>query len=236
LKACHAISVSTEAIAELVRPINPNVAVFPNQIKAIGPKREYVESDVVRIYMGGQRKREDWGDVVKIVNEVVAGRPDRCHFVVVHDRDLYDALETKHKTFYAFQPYEKYRALLRTCDVAILALGDTRLNRCKSDITQIECGAEGVAVLRNDRDPWILGDRTVLNLGTGHPEMMIRYALDHHVRSGTAESAYTNIVNNRMLAGHYRNRADWFNKLLDEKAELESQLFERLPELKEVGK
>lgn len=217
LKACHAISVSTEAIAELVRPINPNVAVFPNQIASVGPKREYVESDVVRVYMGGQRSREDWQEAVVAVNAVVAENPDRYHFVVVHDRDLYEALETKHKTYYAFQPYEKYRELLRSCDVAVLALADTRFNRCKSDITAIECWSESVLMtdLISPFDPDIL-------------RFSGRKLAQH--KPNTRDW----VVGNRMLADHYRKRADWFNQLLDAKPELDRQLFERLPELKEA--
>jgi 2-polyprenyl-3-methyl-5-hydroxy-6-metoxy-1,4-benzoquinol methylase len=211
LKACHAVSVSTEAIAELVRPINPNVAVFPNQIAAVGPEREDVSDGVVRVYMGGQRHREDWGFVVALVNKVVAENPDRYHFVVVHDRDLYEGLETKHKTFYAFQPYEKYRELLRSCDVAMSALADTRFNRCKSDIAEIECAAESVLHAR-----------------------FYTYWLKcqfEKTRAAAAESREY-VINNRMLCNHYRSRAAWFNQLLDDKPELDRQLFERLPELR----
>lgn len=213
LKACHAISVSTEAIADLVRPINPNVAVFPNQIAAVGPEREYVESDVVRVYMGGQRGREDWSDVVSDVNKTVSRNPDRYHFVVVHDRDLYEALETKHKTFYGFQPYEKYRALLRSCDVAIAPLANTRFNDCKSDITSIECAAEGVMEMRR-RSPY------TLEIG--------RWIF--HDKGVVARNSY--VVPQRMLCDHYKARAEWLNGLLDAKPELDRQLFERLPELK----
>lgn len=212
LSACHAIAVSTEAVADLVRPINPNVAVFPNQIAAVGPKREYVESDVVRVYMGGQRKREDWQDAVKTVNRIIADDSDRYDFIVVHDRDLYEALETKRKTYYAFQPYEKYRALLRTCDVAISPLADTRFNRYKSDITEIECGAEGVRLYAAPR--YIADLRNDLR------------ALGVARRLG--------VIQNRMLRDHYRSRADQFNAWLDRKDELTAQLFERLPELKEA--
>jgi SAM-dependent methyltransferase len=62
LKACHAISVSTEAIAELVRPINPNVAVFPNQVVRRGDSavgRQQVQSVQERYFndrvRGGRR-------------------------------------------------------------------------------------------------------------------------------------------------------------------------------------
>jgi SAM-dependent methyltransferase len=218
LKACHAVSVSTEAIAELVRPINPNVAVFPNQIAAVGPEREYVSDGVVRVYMGGQRSREDWADAVETVNAIVAENPDRYHFVVVHDKELHDALETKHKTFYGFQAYEKYRELLRTCDVAISPLADTRFNRCKSDITEIECAAESVPVLDGSKY-WHYGN--------------LRESLENIYASGL--TCRSSVIENRMLADHYQDRAAWFNKLIDDKAELDRQLFERLPELKEAS-
>jgi SAM-dependent methyltransferase len=218
LKACHAVTVSTEAIAELVRPINPNVAVFPNQIAAVGPKREYVESDVLRIFMGGQRSRDDWSEAVEAVNAVVAENPERYHFVVVHDRDLYEALETKYKTFYAFQPYEKYRALLRSCDVAVSPLADTRFNRCKSDIRFIECCSESMLCID-------FGD---------YPEPSIDWSKQFFFKAGCEHRAMT--LNNRMLCDHYKRRSDQYNEWLGQKPELERQLFERLPELKETMK
>lgn len=223
LKACHAVTVSTEPIAELVRPINPNVAVFPNQIAAVGPKREYVDSDVVRVYMGGQRRREDWADAARAVNGITAASPDRYDFVVVHDRDLYEALETKHKTFYAFQPYEKYRALLRTCDVAILALADSRFNRCKSDITKTECGAERTHAFMCWDDAQEI---TALfrRIGERKHGLWLKGGRD-----------FEYVINNRMLCDHYLERRDQYNEWLDRKSELDHQLFDRLPELKEAS-
>src|SRR5690606_26690003 len=146
---------------------NPNVRVFPNQIKEIKPAKEFDDAtDVVRVFMGGQRRREDWEDAVKVVNQIVADDPNRYRFVVVHDRELYEALESPRNTFYAMQPYAKYRELIRSCDVAISTLADNRFNRCKSDITAIECLSEGTLFLNGDS-------------GYGATEIMAsRFALD----------------------------------------------------------
>ncbi|MDR3582582.1 MAG: methyltransferase domain-containing protein [Candidatus Pacebacteria bacterium] len=225
LKACHAIQVSTEAIAELVRPINPNVAVFPNQIAAVGPEREYVESDVIRVYLGGQRNKGDWDKVIPFVNGMSAASPDVFHFVVVHDRDLYQALETHRKTFYAFQPYEKYRAILRTCDVTIASLANTRFNRCKSDITVIECAVEGVAVIPCNPESSMYTELRSWKYNKKPSEFA------ESLRSqGRRDRSWS--ISNRMLCDHYKKRAAWYDGLLDDKAELDRQLFERLPELR----
>lgn len=218
IKACHAIQVSTEAIAELVRPINPNVAVFQNQIKEIRPAKEFDDTtDVVRVFMGGQRRREDWEDAVETVNRIILNDWERYHFVVVYDRQLYDALNTTRKTFYPLQPYEKYRELLRSCDVAISTLADNRFNRCKSDITRIECGAEGTPVLDGDYGL--------------EPDSITEYRRTLYL-DGDAQFQY--VLQRRLLRDHYRSRVDWYDGLLDRKSELDQQLFERLPELKEV--
>lgn len=219
IKACHAIQVSTEAIAELVRPINPNVIVFENQIKELRPAKKFdAANEVVNVFMGGQRRREDWEEAVKEVNRIVADDPNRYRFVVVYDRELYDALESPHKTFYPLQPYEKYRELLRSCDVAISTLADNRFNRCKSDITGIECASEGVMLLHGGPLYW-----------------PTQIKLDRESFFDEGDTARNHIViEHRMLRDHYRSRVEWYNGLIDRKSELDQQLFERLPELKEV--
>lgn len=214
LKACHAVSVSTEAIAELVRPINPNVRVFPNQIKEIKPAKEFdAANEVVDVFMGGQRRREDWEEAVNVVNAIVAEDPDRYRFVVVHDRELYEALESPHKTFYAMQPYAKYRELIRSCDVAISTLADNRFNRCKSDITWIECNAEGLELLDGE-----FYDLNVL-------------ACERSSFFKKGANARSWVLERRLLRYHYKARVEWCNELLDRKADLDRQVFERLPEL-----
>jgi SAM-dependent methyltransferase len=218
LKACHAVQVSTDAIAELVRPINPNVAVFRNQIKEIRPAKEFdAANEVVRVFMGGQRRREDWEDAVKTVNKIVAGDPNRYHFVVVYDRALFNAIESPHKTFYGFQPYDKYRELIRSCDVAISTLADNRFNRCKSDISIIEAYAESTLALCEAS--WAME--------------LLSGVRPYFLSEG---NEMRNLVSSRrMLRDHYKDRVYWYNILLDRKAELDAELFERLPELKEVA-
>lgn len=217
LKACHSVQVSTEAIAELVRPINSDVIVLPNQIKEIKPAKKFDDTtDVVRVFMGGQRRREDWEESIKTVDAIVADDPDRYHFVVVYDRELYDALQSPHKTFYPFQTYEKYRELIRSCDVAISTLADNRFNRCKSDITMMECGAESVAVLDN--------------VASSIEEL--RYSRAYLFNKGL--DARRLINESRLLSDHYNWRVTCYQWMLLCKEQLDDELFKRLPELAQI--
>ncbi|MBQ7479711.1 MAG: hypothetical protein IJT01_12595, partial [Selenomonadaceae bacterium] len=154
-RGMHALQVSTEALAELVRPFNPEVAVFRNELRELPPPREFIEGDAVTVFFGALNREQEWQDIMPAINEAIRDYGGRIRFRVLSDRAFYDALETEHKEFVGredyyggkYVPYEVYVNILRTADIALLPLHDTEFNRTKSDLKFIESAGHGAVVL-----------------------------------------------------------------------------------------
>lgn len=253
LRAVHAVQVSTEPLAEIVRRYNPNVMVLPNQIAELPPPREFAPSDCVHIFYGAQNRQSDWAPIMAALNRVIEEYHSKLWFTVVHDREFYDALDTMQKSFSPFCEYERYRALLRKCDIALLPLEPGRFNECKSDIKFLECAAEGVAVLAGQTvyfetlftngpiplgmfyDSQFCGDGKFVSSGDGSDEFEngLRFLItDTSWRQKYAEAAYAYVRDNRLLSQHYRTQLEWYRSLLRSKAALHRDLLERVPALR----
>jgi hypothetical protein len=176
-KAVHAVTVSTEHLADVVRPFNANVQVFANAIFELPPKKiarhtadrkadretdldahrdvrheaqsiEPSGSQKLRVFFGALNRQPDWQAVMAGIVEAALQLKDRVEFVVVHDQAFHDALPAEvSKTFSPTLGIEQYTQTLASCDIALLPLNDTPFNRCKSDLKLIECAAAQVAVI-----------------------------------------------------------------------------------------
>ena len=153
-KAVHAVTVSTEHLADVVRPFNANVQVFANAIfelpwvKDARRESDREDSQQLRVFFGALNRQPDWQAVMAGIVEAALALKDRVEFVVVHDQAFYDALPAEvSKTFSPTLGIEQYTQTLASCDIALLPLNDTPFNRCKSDLKLIECAAAQVAVI-----------------------------------------------------------------------------------------
>lgn len=260
LRGVHAVTVSTGPIAEIVRPHNPHVFVVPNQVVEVPPLRErrplapgipYSEEaecpktkdpDVapVRIFCGWQNRREAWGPILPALNRVLADHDASVE--VVNDREFFEAIETRKKRFHPFLEYPAYRRLLATCDIAILPLADSPIDRCKSDVKAIECFAEGVAVLASDvvyRPVCDASGRGILGWHYRTPEdfehYLRRLIREPGIRVSLTENAHRYVAARRMLKDHYRATHDLYRSLLARKAELDAALLARCPEMAQAA-
>lgn len=146
-KGVHAVTVSTEHLAEIIQKFNPNVQVFENAVLSI-PHREASKNQKLRIFFGALNRKADWQPIIEGIKQAALDNKEKIEFVVVHDKEFHDALpDTVAKTFLPTLNIEKYTEVLATCDIALLPLKDTPFNRCKSDIKLIECASAQVAVI-----------------------------------------------------------------------------------------
>lgn len=148
-RGVHAVTVSTEHLAGVIRQFNPNVQVFSNAMLSIPHVIEKNEnSGPVKIFFGALNREADWQAVISGICQAALELKERIEFVVVHDKGFYDALPDEvPKTFLPTLEIEKYTEVLASCDIALLPLNDTEFNRCKSDLKLIECAATQVAVI-----------------------------------------------------------------------------------------
>lgn len=158
-RGVHAVTVSTEPLAATIRSWNPTVQVFPNAMFALPRSSPATpkQGDRLRLFFGALNRGRDWAAIRRGVLAAAATLGDAVEFVVVHDREIYDDLPAQlNKTFHATLPYDRYIAVLATCDVALLPLEDTPFNRQKSDLKFIECCAAGVVPICS---PLVYADR-----------------------------------------------------------------------------
>ncbi len=234
-RGAHCVQTSTPLLAERLREHNPNVAVFPNQIAELPPRRQRTETDIT-LFFGALNREQDWLPIMPVLNEVAADCDTRVQFRVLHDRAFFEALRTDRKTFDNTCPYDRYQQLLSGSDIALLPLAPTDFNRCKSDLKFIECAAQGAVALASPTvyEHSIVPEETGLIYGSPEEfgEQLRRLVADEALRKRLADNAYRWVKENRLLSQHYRERHHWYLSMLDALPRLTEQLYERIPALR----
>jgi len=233
--ACHCVQTSTEPLAEFLRQINPNVTVFPNQLAYLPPPRDYKLDAPVTLFFGALNREEDWAVIMPVINRILADYGEKVRVKVIYDKQFFDALETPHKEFQSFCPYERYQEILRTCDLGILPLNPTTFNSMKSDLKFIECAGHGVVVLAS---PTVYegsireGETGLIYRSVEEFETKFNKLIsDSEWRRKIAENAYNWVQENRLLSQHYRQRREWYLKMRQKLPRLNAELKIRVPEL-----
>jgi hypothetical protein len=168
-KLADVCTVSTEPLAEVVRRVNPNVVVLPNQLPALAftPKPLVPVGGSYRIgWAGGPSHAAD-------VEEMVGGL--RQHFRR-NPTDVYVNMGTKftavdravagrrlHELPWTQDMGEHYRRLAEL-DIGLAPLRPSLFNRSKSEIKFLEYAANGAAVVASQHGPY---ERTIVNGETG---------------------------------------------------------------------
>ena len=245
----HALQVSTPALAEALRPYNPMVGVFRNELKELPPARDYRaearEGRPVTLFFGALNRSGEWQDIMPVLNEAASFFGGKLAFRVISDRAFFEALQTERKEFITlpgkdyegrYVPYDIYRQELHRADIALLPLHDTEFNRGKSDLKFIESAGHGAVVLAS---PTVYAD-TVRDGRTGFiyrspREFAQRLRLlieEPERRYEMAEAAYRYVRSERLLSRHYQERLVWYRELFARRPELDRALGERMARLR----
>ena len=234
-RGCHCVQTTTEPLAEFLRELNPNVAVFNNQLTYLPAKRTYAEDNSVTIFFGALNREKDWQPIIASINRVIAAHKRRIRVKVIHDRHFFDALEIESKEFEPFCNYERYLEIMRLSDIALLPLLSTPVNEMKSDLKFLECAGNGVAVLASPtvyEKSIIAGKTGLIYRSTKDFEDQLNTLITNtQKRQKIANNAYQWVRENRLLSQHYRQRRDWYLQMRDELPRLNAELRCRLPEL-----
>jgi glycosyltransferase involved in cell wall biosynthesis len=185
IRAADAVTVSTEPLADLLRPHNPNVFVIPNAIRADvldipAPPRRGRADGITRFgWQGSSTHAADWLEVRDPLAEVMRADPNiRMRFLgtghpegLPLDRGRVD-----------FRPWttdirEHYTRISRF-DVSLAPLRDTVFNRSKSALRFQESAALGVPVIASNvlaYRGWVVNGKTgfLVDSPTGWRDAMI---------------------------------------------------------------
>ncbi|PPQ36227.1 methyltransferase [Rhodopila globiformis] len=216
-RGAHALQTSTAAMAEALRPYNPEIAVFPNGMAALPEVWNFADAGRMTLFFGALNREDDWQALMPAINAVAATAGERLAFQVVHDRSFFDALDTPHKAFTPTCDYETYLRLLGGCEICFMPLSDTPFNRAKSDLKFIESAACRVAPLAS---AVVYGD-SIEDERTG---LLFRDPAEFHTRllrlvtvpdqaRALGEAGRRHVAAHRMLAYQVAPRSAWYRSL-----------------------
>jgi glycosyltransferase involved in cell wall biosynthesis len=236
----HAVQVSTPEIAEVIKPYNPNVRVFPNALEVMPQERNVVATkNHLKLFFGALNRENDWLPLIETLNDVFRADPVFWSISVVHDRRFYDSIDLPEskKSFTSLCDYRQYLDVMSQCDIALMPLSDTPFNRMKSDLKAIEAGAHGLALLASN----IVYSKSIADGVTGaifeDPDQMKMHLQswrkDPSQVSRLGLAAREWVSSNRLAAHQVGDRYAWYQSLCDRKELLNAQLMGRVPELAE---
>jgi SAM-dependent methyltransferase len=234
----HAIQTSTAALAEVLRPHNPEVAIFPNAIFELPAPHNFTQAETLTLFFGALNRAEDWAPLMPALNAVALHAGPRLKFSVVHDRAFFDALETPDKKFTPSCDYATYMNLLGEAEIAFMPLADTSFNRAKSDLKFIEAAACRVASLAS---PIVYADAIepgktgfLFDSPTSLQTQLLQLLAQPQTVRQAAEAARTYVAAQRMLAYQTAQRTAWYRKLWENRVALNQALRLRMPILFEA--
>jgi glycosyltransferase involved in cell wall biosynthesis len=234
-RGVHAVTVTTEPLARMIRQWNPHVEILPNAASYLPAASDTSPKagDRVRVFFGALNREKDGGEIVRALSATALELGDRVEFVVVHDRAFFDSLPAGiRKSFSPTLAFDAYMALLASCDIALLPLQDTSFNRLKSDLKFVESCAAGVVPICSEtvygaearhRDIGIFAHTPAdwaeaLRLLVEDPDAL--------ARRRAAGAAY--VRERRMHADQAAVREDLYRRLLRDRTALEAERQARL--------
>lgn len=142
------VTVSTEPLAELVRPLNPNVVILPNHIdprllNVTRPQRDRVTIG----WAGGDSHLRDFAGVADALRRFLVRNPD-VDFHNIGTSYLKPFNLPGRDSGWSPDIWDYYRTI--DFDIGIAPLADTVFNRSKSGIKAMEYQALGIPVVATD--------------------------------------------------------------------------------------
>ena len=243
-RAVHAVQTSTPYLAEFLSQFNPHVKVFPNHLRRLPPPRNFDEEFKAKrqttIFFGALNRDGDFMELVPILNRFAKQYGNKLAFKILARENLFDALETKNKTFVGdrqkydgqFISYEDYEEAIRSSDIALLPLRDNEFNRSKSDLKFIESAANGAVALASPIVySSVIKDGTtgfIYHNGREFISKLNTLIKNKNLRRKVAEEAYSYVRHERLMSQHYEERLDWYRELLARLPELTAEAEARI--------
>jgi hypothetical protein len=167
-KLADVCTVSTEPLAEIVRRVNPNVVVLPNQLPALAFTPDAltpVEGSYRIGWAGGPSHESDVAEMVGGLRQHLRRNPTD---VYINMGTVFDSVnKAAGAQGYAMdwtQDMGEHYRRLAGLDIGLAPLRPSLFNRSKSEIKFLEYAANGAAVIASQHGPY---ERTIVPGETG---------------------------------------------------------------------
>jgi glycosyltransferase involved in cell wall biosynthesis len=153
--SAHVVTVTTEALAEVIRPMNTNVVVVPNRIPAWLLEHDKPAVDDMTIgWAGSGSHAMDWDDAVPQVGRFLKRNPEvHCHIVGGAFRSMASWPLDQLRVTHWMQSVEDYYRVL-DFDVGLAPLRAHIFNKSKSNLKALEYAALGIPVVASSVGPY----------------------------------------------------------------------------------
>jgi len=231
----HAVQTSTPPLVELIRPHNPETALFPNAVFELLP---YSAKPRPRRVCYGAVLRGRYGvEVARALAPALAEHPD-AEVVVIGDRDVFNALPTGAKRYYEYMSYEAYLDLMSQCSISLAPLEALPMRETKSDAKFLDASRAGVLTIASptvyDRviEPGVNG--LLAPKVEDWAPLLARALSDEPWREAMARRAWEYVRGERMFANQVDLRREWYLDLWRRRDQLNEALMDRMPGLREA--
>ena len=209
----HAVQTTTPLLADLFRQYNPETRLFPNAAFRL---EAFPENLPKRVFYGALSRGAHAVEVARALAPAIAAFPG-VEFVVVGDRNVFDALPTTRKRYHEIVGYEDYLKLMGSCAVSLSPIETGDLHAAKSDAKFLDAAARGVLTIAS---PTVYA--AVIRHGENGllaPEiddwapLLIQALGDDEARRAMARAAWAYVGRERMFAQQVTARHDWYRDL-----------------------
>jgi glycosyltransferase involved in cell wall biosynthesis len=156
LSAAHLVTVSTQDLVSVVRPMNANVTVIPNMLPAEHwPSERVRRKDHGRLVVGWAGSPSHAVDLAVMTGtvETILDRYPNVEVVLAGMRDV-PFRPHERLRFIDHVMIEQYPSVLSQFDIGMIPLADGQFNRCRSDLKFLEYSMIGIPSVASKVSPY----------------------------------------------------------------------------------
>lgn len=220
MRACDAVTTSTEPLAELIRPYNKNVRVIPNYIPEITPLDKF--DSVIRVgWSGSISHSADFNtNITGALKEIKKKYKQKVELVFCGwiPEDL-----VGHVTFYEPVPPMHYLYFLNELrlHIGIIPCADIKFNECKSNLKFLEYSITKSASIASAIYPYVhsMTDDTGILIKNGTYDewfnALDRLIEDRELRNRLAANAYTHVRSRFLMMNNISSVEKIYREILE---------------------
>ena len=238
LRMAHALQCSCPRLAHQLKRFHPDPLVVENGVAPIPPLNlsKHKADTPLRVFLGNLNRLEEHQQLLPALRSWLQ-QNDGITLVCAGPTGLDDALPAHRIEQHELLPYEHYRQLLASCQLALLPLQRGEAQACKTPIKWLEAAAESTVVVAGPElyGPWLAGNSCGLCAAAVEQVVPLaqQLAAQPALRQQLAAQAYA-AVQAHALEHQLVWRQELYRHLWRLKHRLDARLLQRWPQLNEA--